>query len=138
MINGLWSEVSITMEKKPSAVLNIALWIVQLILAASFIWSAYMKFFQESQLNEMWVWTRDNSGLVKLTGVLDLLAGLGLILPLLLKIKPRLTIYAAYGTVALMIAAIAFHISRGEAAQVGPNVFFLAAAAFVAWGRSRS
>jgi putative oxidoreductase len=72
---------------------------------------------------------------VKLTGILDLLAGLGLVLPGLFRIQPKLTVYAAYGIIALMIAASIFHISRGEASLIGVNIFFLAVAAFVAWGR---
>jgi hypothetical protein len=67
--------------------------------------------------------------------VLDLLAGIGLILPAALRIRPKLTIYAAYGTVALMLAASIFHIGRGEASQIGVNIFFGTVAVFIAWGR---
>ena len=49
-----------------------------------------MKFFQPAdKLAEMWVLTADNAGLVKFTGVLDLLAGIGLVLPALLRIQPN-------------------------------------------------
>jgi hypothetical protein len=115
---------------------NIILWLAQGILASGFIWAASMKLFQSpGKLEEMWPWTAENGMLVKLTGVLDLLAGLGLILPGLLKWNPKLTIFAAYGTILLMIAASIFHISRGEASQIGINVFFLVLATFIAWGR---
>lgn len=117
--------------------MNIALWAAQVILATSFVWSAYKKLFQTEQLSDMWPWVRDNQGLAKLTALPDFLAGVGLVLPGLLRIRPELTIYAAYGTIALMIAATGFHITRGEGALIGPNIFFAVFAAFIAWGRSK-
>lgn len=116
--------------------MNVILWIAQVILAVGFIWAAAMKLFQPAdKLAAMWPWTADHAGLVKFTGVLDLLAGIGLVLPAALRIQPKLTIYAAYGTIALMIAASAFHIVRGEASQIGMNIFFAVMAVFIAWGR---
>jgi len=58
-------------------------------------------------------------------------------LPALLRIKPQLTIYTAYGTIVLMIAASIFHISRGEAKDIGFNIFIIVLAAFIAWGRQK-
>jgi hypothetical protein len=127
-----------TNEQKKSKTLNILLWTAQIILATGFAWAAFMKLFQPAEkLAAMWPWTAANPGLVKLTGVLDLLAGIGLILPALLHIQPKLTVFAAYGTILLMIAASIFHIARGEASQIGINVFFAAVAAFIVWGRGR-
>lgn len=125
-----------TNEQKPSKALNVILWIAQVILSASFIWAATLKLFQPAeQLAAMWPWTANNPGLVKLTGVLDLLAGIGFVLPMLFSTQPKLTSYAAYGAVALMIAASGFHIVRGEASLIGINIFFATLAIFVAWGR---
>lgn len=119
-------------------VLNIATWIAQLLLTATLVWAAGMKLFQPiDQLAQMWPWTGDNPTLTKITGIFDLLGGLGLILPAALRIRPAFTVYAAYGVVALMVAAIAFHISRGEGSQTGFNVFVVVVAAFIAWVRSR-
>lgn len=126
-----------TNEQKTSKALNITLWVAQALLAASMIWAAGMKLFQPAEkLSEMWPWVADHPALVKLTGIIDLLAAIGLILPALLRIQPQLTVYAAYGTIALMVAASIFHISRGEASLIGINVFFAALAAFIAWGRN--
>ncbi len=125
-------------EQKTSKTMNILLWIAQVLLSTTFMWSATMKLFQPAdQLAEMWAWAAGNTGLVQLTGVLDLLAGIGLIAPALLRIQPVLTVYAAYGTLALMTAASIFHIARGEASQIGINIFFAVVAAFIAWGRQR-
>ncbi|ADB41868.1 DoxX family protein [Spirosoma linguale] len=125
-----------TTKQKQSTLLNIALWTAQVVLAVSLIWAATMKLFRPAdQLATMWPWTAEHTNLVKLTGVLDLLSGIGLVLPTLLHIQPKLTRYAAYGTVALMVAASLFHLTRGEASQIGVNIFFALLAIFVAWGR---
>lgn len=127
-----------TKEQKTSRKINIILWIVQVFLATTFIWAAFMKLFQSAdKLAEMWAWTADNVNLVKLTAVVDLLAGIGLVLPALLRIQPKLTIYAAYGTILLMIVASIFHISRGEASQIGFNIFVTIIAIFIIWGRQK-
>lgn len=125
-------------SRQPSKALNISLWVTQFVLAAGFIWAAYTKLFTPAgKLAAMWPWTADNPDLIKLTAVFDLMAGIGLVLPMLLRIQPRLTVYAAYGAIALMIAAGAFHIFRGEASLIGINIFFLVLAAFIVWGRGK-
>jgi uncharacterized membrane protein YphA (DoxX/SURF4 family) len=122
-----------TSEQKTSKIMNIILWIAQLFLAVTFIWAGAMKLFNPDELPFPWV--KDNANLVKLTGVLDLLAGIGLIFPALLHIQPKLTVYAAYGTIILMLAASVFHIARGEVSQIGFNIFVALIAVFIAWGR---
>jgi uncharacterized membrane protein YphA (DoxX/SURF4 family) len=125
-----------TTEQKPSKLLNVLLWIAQIVLASSLIWAASLKLFQTpDKLALMWPWTEGHSLLVKLTGIVDLILGIGLVLPTLLHIQPQLTRYAAYGTIVLMVAATAFHISRGEASLIGVNLFFAVFAGFIAWGR---
>ncbi|MDY0780305.1 DoxX family protein [Tenacibaculum sp. IB213877] len=120
-------------NQKNSKVLNITLWIFQILLAVTFIWAGAMKLFQPNELP--WLWTKENPELVTITGILDVLAGFGLILPSLLRIQPKITIYAAYGTIALMISASIFHIMRGEGNEIGFNIFMLLSAIFIAWGR---
>lgn len=125
--------------KSTSKTLNILLWIAQIFVSLTLIWAAYTKLFTPAdQLAAMWPWTANNATLVKATAIIDLLGALGLVLPWLLKIKPVLTVYAAYGTILLMIIASAFHISRGEADKIGINIAFAALAAFIAWGRRKS
>ena len=124
--------------QKPSKALNIALWAVQILLAGSLVWAAGMKLLQPvSTLAAMWPWAGQvPAALVKFTGVVDLLGGLGLVLPMLLRIKPRLTYFAAIGVIVLLVTACIFHLSRGEAKQIIPNVIFICMAVFVAWGRA--
>ena len=116
--------------------MNTILWIVQGILATTFLWAGFMKLFKPEDLPFPWV--KDNANLVLITGIVDLLGGLGIVLPALLRIQPKLTIYTAYGMITLMTLASIFHISRGEAKDIGFNIFMLLMAIFVAWGRQKT
>jgi len=122
-----------TAEQKISKTMNIVLWIIQGLLAATFIWAGFMKLFKPEDLPFPWV--KDNANLVVITGIVDLLGGLGIVLPTLLRIQPKLTIFAAYGIIVLMTVASIFHVSRGEAKDIGFNIFMALLAVFVAWGR---
>lgn len=123
-------------EIQPSKGLNRVLWVIQGLLALTFIWAGFMKLTNPEQLPYPWI--KDNPNLVTLAGIVDLLGGIGIVLPMLLNIKPRLTVYAAYGIVLLMLIASAFHISRGETKDIGFNVLLLLLAGYVAWKRSAS
>lgn len=124
--------------EKKSRILNITLWIAQSLIALTLIWAAYAKLLQPiEETAKMLPWAAENPGLLKFTGLIDLLGALGIILPAALKIQPKLTVFAAYGIIALMILASAFHISRGESSLIGMNIFFLLLAVFVAWGRKK-
>lgn len=113
------------------------LWIAQIFLSASLIWAGIVKLFQAiEELEAMWPWTGEiPPALVRLTGVIDLLGALGLLLPSIFRFKPVLTPIAAIGIVLLMISASIFHICRGEASQIGFNIVFAAIAGFIAYGR---
>ncbi|MCF0074066.1 DoxX family protein [Dyadobacter sp. CY261] len=121
--------------KKNSKTMHITLWIVQSLLSVTLVWAAYMKLFESPEaLAAMWQWTGQVSPMfVKLTGIIDLLAGIGLILPAWLRIRPALTFVTAACVVLLMLCAMLFHLSRGESPVF--NLFFGLLAAFVAWGR---
>ncbi|GGD75461.1 hypothetical protein GCM10011514_44230 [Emticicia aquatilis] len=128
------------MEKtqKQSKTLTIALWVVQGLLAISMLWAASMKLFQPvEKLALMWPWVASYEVLVKFTGIIDLLGGIGIIVPTLFGIRPKLVVLTAWAIVVLMICASVFHISRGEASLIGINVVFALMASFVAWGRNQ-
>ncbi|WP_338870823.1 DoxX family protein [Spirosoma sp. SC4-14] len=110
---------------------------MQFILAASFVWAAWMKLFQSiGSLSAMWPWTGQVPlGLVKFTGIVDFLGAMGLLLPSLLRIRPGLTPLTAMAILVLMLCASIFHIMRGEASLIGANIVFASMAAFIAWGR---
>lgn len=115
-----------------------SLWIVQGLLGLTFAGTAVWKVLTPTAALAAklpWMGQVSPSFLV-LTAALDLLVGLGIVLPSLTGIKPRLTIAAALGGVGLMIGAIVFHVSRGEAANTPFNFVLIALFAFVAWGRA--
>lgn len=120
-----------------SRILHLILWTAQLLLAAGLAWAASMKLFQPvEKLSAMWPWTGQvGHGLVVFTGIADLCAALGLVLPAWLRIAPRLTPVTAVAVVVLMLCAGIFHIVRGEVSVIGVNLFFAAVAVFIAWGR---
>lgn len=124
-----------TTEQKTSKPLNIILWVAQGLLALTFIWVGFMKIANPGDLPFPWI--KENPSLVLITGIFDLLGGLGIVLPTLLRIQPKLTILTAYGIIALMVVASIFHISRGEGKNIGVNIFIFLVAAFIAWGRRK-
>jgi hypothetical protein len=74
--------------------------------------------------------------LIVFIGVCEVLGGLGLILPAITRVKPRLTPLAAAGLALTMVLAAGFHLLRGEYALVPANVVLAAVAGFIAVGRS--
>jgi hypothetical protein len=121
----------------PSKRLEIGLWIVQGLLALTFVGTAVWKVFTPiPDLAAKIPWAGQVSpGLLYSTAVFDLLGGLGVVLPSVTRVKPGLTVLAALGCAALQVCAIVFHVSRGEAANTPFNFFLVALALFVAWGR---
>jgi uncharacterized membrane protein YphA (DoxX/SURF4 family) len=117
--------------------LNIALWIVQVLLAAMFLMAGIMKSTMPmGQLYVSMAWTKDvAAGLVRFIGVCELLGAFGLLLPSLFRVKPILTPIAALALILVMILAMMFHISRGEANIIGMHIAIILLALFVAWGR---
>jgi len=124
-------------NQKHSKSIIIALWVTQIILAVCFIWGAAMKLFLPiEKLSAMWPWAGEISPLlVRATGLLDLFAGFGIIIPAIFRIYSKIVSLTAIGIILLMLSASIFHISRGEASQIGINIFIAVLAAFVFWGR---
>lgn len=117
--------------------MNIALWIVQVALAAMFAMAGVTKLTKpRADLFDQLPWADDFSDTtVKTIGAAELAAATGLILPALTGIAPVLTPLAATGLAIIMILAAITHVRRREPVAIGFNVILLAAAAFVAWGR---
>lgn len=120
-----------------SSGLNIALWIVQGLLALTFAGTGLWKLATPvPDLAGKMPWMGQVSpAFLYTTALFDLLGGIGLVLPSLTRIKPGLTVLAALGCVGLMLAAILFHVSRGEAGNTPFNFVLVALCSFVAWGR---
>ncbi len=118
--------------------LNITLWVVQVLLALLFIWAGGFKLVATAeQLAGPPGSVVLPIAFVRFIGVAELLGGIGLILPSLLRIKPGLTPLAAAGLVIIMIGAVGITLAGGAGAgALVPAVTGLLAA-FVAYGRWR-
>ena len=112
----------------------IAVWVVKIILAFIFGMAGAIKLSQpKAKLEERMTYTQDfTEGQVRLIGLLEVLAALGLILPPLVGVLPQLAGWAAAGLVLVMIGAIVTHLRRNETGAIGMNVVLLISAAFVA------
>jgi hypothetical protein len=117
--------------------LSVGLWIVQGLLALTFVGTGVWKLATPiPELAGKMPWMGQVSpGFLYATAVFDVLGGLGILLPSVTRIRPGLTVLAALGCVALMAGAAVFHVSRGEAASTPFNVLLAALSLFVAWGR---
>jgi uncharacterized membrane protein YphA (DoxX/SURF4 family) len=114
--------------------MNIVLWIVQILLAAAFLAHGLMFLFPPASLIE--AMNASISPPFRLfLGVAEVLAGLGLTLPGLTRIKPFLIPLAAAGLIPIMIGATVFHISRNEISAAITTATLLAMATWVAYMR---
>jgi uncharacterized membrane protein YphA (DoxX/SURF4 family) len=118
--------------------MNITLWIIQVLLALTFIFTGGIKLVMpmEEMLKQMPIALPP--AFLIFTGIVEVLGGLGVILPWLLNVRPRLTPLAAAGLVIVMIGAVVYTVAAGDqVSALMPAVVGLLAA-FVAWGRWRA
>jgi uncharacterized membrane protein YphA (DoxX/SURF4 family) len=115
--------------------MNRALWIVQGLLAALFLFAGVMKLVLP--LDKLAGPVEFPGWFLRFIGVAETLGGLGLILPGLLRIKPGLTPLAAAGLIIIMIGAVVITLTT---MSLGPALIPLVVgllAAFIAYGRWR-
>jgi uncharacterized membrane protein YphA (DoxX/SURF4 family) len=117
--------------------MNIALWIIQCMLAAMYLMSGVMKTFRTAKAKEQFPWAKNRSDLfVRFVGISEILGALGLILPLLTGILPWLTVLAAIGlTLIQLLAIFTEHLPKKEYNVIPINLGLLALAVFVVLGR---
>ena len=113
--------------------MNVALWIVQGLLALLFLFGGVVKLMMP--IEEITAQVPLPGLFMQFISVAEVLGGLGLVVPGLLRIRPGLTPLAAAGLVVIMVGATAITAATMGAA---PALFPLATAvftAFVAYGR---
>jgi hypothetical protein len=117
--------------------MNIALWIVQVLLAALFLFAGGIKLVtpMEEMMKQMPL--QLPGWFVLFTGVVEVLGAIGLILPRLLGIRPGLTPLAAAGLVIVMIGAMVYTFAAGEVTLALISLVVGLLAAFIAYGRWR-
>jgi hypothetical protein len=118
---------------------NIALWIVQALLALVYLVAGGVKVGRpRGQLvaSGNFDWMKDSSDAgVKAVGLVEILGALGVILPWLTGIAVVLTPIAAIGLVVVQVGALRVHLVRDERPPLPVNVLLLLLAGFVAVGR---
>jgi uncharacterized membrane protein YphA (DoxX/SURF4 family) len=115
--------------------MNVVLWIVQGLLAALFLWAGGMKLVLP--LDQLTGPIPLPGLFVRFIGVCEVLGGLGLILPWLLRIRPGLTPLAAAGLVIIMIGATVITLMSGGGAIVLIPLVVGLLLVFVVYGRRR-
>jgi uncharacterized membrane protein YphA (DoxX/SURF4 family) len=96
-----------------SRALNIALWILQVLLAAAYLAHGWLMVSPPAELVAM-MNAQLGAGFRMFIGVAELLAAVGLIAPGATRILPWLTAAAAAGLMIVMASATLLHLSRGE------------------------
>jgi uncharacterized membrane protein len=97
--------------------MNLALWVMQGMLAFAFIMAAGMKLFSYQKYRAMLEKSGPTSlthGQITLIGIAELAGVAGLVLPMALNIAPWVTVWAAGGLAVIMLSATVFHIRRHE------------------------
>lgn len=125
------------------ATMNTALWTVQVLWGVFFCFTGFGKIMCYSPdvwnhtLHQPVAWfSAVPQGLFVFIGLCEFLGGVGLILPTMTGVKPKLTPFAAIGLALVMILAAAFHIVRSEYSFFLPlNLVLAGGAAFIAYGR---
>lgn len=118
--------------------MNIALWVISIVLALAFLAAGGLKLAQsKDQLVDKMPWVANaTQGQVRAVGALEILGALGLVLPGLTGIAPVLVPLAAVGLCLMMIGAIVVHVRMGDSlAHAAPAIILALLCAFVAWGR---
>lgn len=113
--------------------MSTALWIVQALLAALFVFAGGMKLVMP--IESMAGPVAFPGWFLRFIGVVELLGGLGLILPALTGIKTYLTPLAAAGLLIIMLGAIPTTMAGGDLAPALIPLVVGLLLAFVGYGR---
>ncbi len=115
--------------------MNRLLWVIQLLLALLFLFAGGSKLFMSAaQLTGQ---TPIPAWFLRFIGVMEILGGLGLVLPGMLRIRTELTSLAAAGLSIIMIGAVAISIQTMGIATAALPFVTGALTSFVAYGRWR-
>lgn len=118
------------------AVMNIVLWVLQLLLAAAFFAHGLLFLIPPPDIA-----VQMNASMPRwfqlFLGVAEVLAAIGLILPGLTRILPWLVTWAAVGIMFVMVCATIFHLARSEWSSALVTLVLLVMATYLAYMRAR-
>lgn len=115
--------------------MNRRLWVVQVLLAFVFLVAGGIKLILPIEMMTKQIALP--GPFLRFVGVAEMLGALGLILPGLVRVLPRLTSLAAAGLVIVMIGAVVLTLQTGSIPQALFPLFTGLLCGYVAWGRFR-
>jgi uncharacterized membrane protein YphA (DoxX/SURF4 family) len=115
--------------------MNVALWIVQALLAALFVFAGASKLVMS--LDQMQGPISLPGPFLRFIGVAEVAGGLGLVLPWLFRIRPGLTPLAALGLIVIMVGAVVITAMSGLIMMAVLSFVVGALLVLVAYGRWR-
>lgn len=117
--------------------MNIALWIVASVFGIAYVAGGIIKLTMPYEKYAAKLhWPQDfTPANVRFMGVLEVLGGIGLVLPALVGVAPVLVPIAASCMALYMAGAVTERMRRGEYKELLGDLLFLAAMVFIAWGR---
>ncbi|WP_322800496.1 DoxX family protein [Thermoflexus sp.] len=112
------------------------LWLLQVVLGVYFFITGIIHWIVPPGLPAPMAWMYELPRIWhQLSGTAEILAGIGLILPGVVRIQTRLTPLAALGLVFIMIGAAIWHLARGEFQNIFMNAVLGGLSGFIAYGR---
>jgi uncharacterized membrane protein YphA (DoxX/SURF4 family) len=116
--------------------MNIALWILQVLLAAQFLFHGWL--FLSPPANLVDIMNANFSPAFRIfLGIAEVLAGVALIFPGITRMMPWATPLAAAGLMIVSGSASVFHLTRGETGSAITTAVLFIITAFVAYMRWR-
>ncbi len=117
--------------------MNLAVWVIQVLLAALFAFAGFLHGYQIEKAKAQLAWAKDMPvALLRLVGTSEILGALGMILPMATNILPWLTPLAGIGLAIIQFLALfTVHIPRKEYLAIPINGVLMALSLFVAVGR---
>ncbi len=109
--------------------MNIALWVMQVLLAAAFTAAGGMKVFAYAKYKAMSEKNGPsglNHGLVTFIGLSELAGAVGIVVPMAVNVAPWLSPAAAASLATVMLLAVFYHVRRHEPPAAPATLFLLA------------
>ena len=114
--------------------MNIAVWVLQGLLAVVYLLHGWLMLSPPANMVEQMNAAFPRAFQIFL-GVAEVLAAIGLTLPGITRIWPRLVPLAAAGLMIVMVGATVLHLKRGEYSSAATTAVLLVALTFVAYMR---
>jgi uncharacterized membrane protein YphA (DoxX/SURF4 family) len=131
------SRVERKRQKRKERNQKLSFWVAQTILAGVFFLQGLMKLIipvEDLAQTQFWINVAPEL-FVKLIGLIEVLAGIGLIVPAMLQYRPEWSMRAGFGVLLLLLLAGVFHIISQEWNNLPTIVVLAAIDVYFLWGR---